>query len=39
MVYKLVCYVFTFNVILKNRTKIIKLDLVSSSERLLLYTD
>lgn len=39
MVYKLVCYVFTFNVILKNRTKIIKLDLVSSSERLLLYID
>ena len=39
MVYKLVCYVFTFNVILKNRTKIIKLDLVSSSERLLLCID
>lgn len=39
MVYKLVCYVFAFNVILKNGTKIIKLDLVSSSERLLLCTD
>lgn len=39
MVYKLVCYVFAFNVILKNRTKILKLDLVSSSERLLLCID
>lgn len=36
MVYKLVCYVFTFNVILKNRTKIIRLDLVDKLKTLLL---
>lgn len=39
MIYKLVLYISVFNKVLKNRTKIIGLDLASYLKRLLLCTD